>query len=64
MRWRCLRGLVADGAELKPKLIQIYSTDYPVPDATVQRVPAFRLRELAEIARHRTGAQVRAFWPE
>lgn len=50
-------------AELKPKLIQIYSTDYPVPDATVQRVPAFRLRELAEIARHRTGAQVQAFWP-
>jgi len=50
-------------AELKPKLVQIYSTDYPVPDATVQRVPAFRLRELAGIARHRIGAQVQAFWP-
>lgn len=49
--------------ELKPTQIQIYSTDYPVPDATIQRVPAFRLRELAGIARHRTGAQVQAYWP-
>lgn len=50
--------------ELSPAHVQIYSTDYPVPDATVQRVPAFRLRQLAEVAGHRTGAPVRAYWPE
>jgi wyosine [tRNA(Phe)-imidazoG37] synthetase (radical SAM superfamily) len=51
-------------AELKPKLAQVYSTDYPVPYPTIQRIPAFRLRELAEVVHRRAGVEVRAYWPE
>jgi wyosine [tRNA(Phe)-imidazoG37] synthetase (radical SAM superfamily) len=48
-------------AELRPARVQVYSTDYPVPSAEVQRIPAFRLRHLAEVAERRTGVPVRAY---
>ena len=48
-------------SELRPAKVQVYSTDYPVPSADVQRVPAFRLRQLAETAERRTGVEVRAY---
>jgi wyosine [tRNA(Phe)-imidazoG37] synthetase (radical SAM superfamily) len=47
--------------ELKPAQVQLYSTDYPVPIAEVQRVPAFRLRQLAETVERRTGVPVQAY---
>jgi wyosine [tRNA(Phe)-imidazoG37] synthetase (radical SAM superfamily) len=48
-------------AELQPLAVQLYSTDYPVPSDDVQRVPAFRLRQLAEMVERRTGVPVRAY---
>jgi len=50
-------------ATIRPRAVQIYSTDYPVPDGTVERVPPYRLRHLAEVAEHRIGAPVQAYWP-
>ena len=51
-------------AQLRPARVQVYSTDYPVPSANVQRVPAYRLRQLAEIAEQRTGVPVLAYVPD
>jgi len=49
-------------AAIRPVQAQIYSTDYPVPDGSLQRVPPFVLRELASRAKARTGVEVQAYW--
>lgn len=51
-------------AEIRPAAVQIYSTDYPVPTSTLQRVPAYVLRRLAERAEARLGRPVRPYWVE
>jgi wyosine [tRNA(Phe)-imidazoG37] synthetase (radical SAM superfamily) len=56
-----LEAWLAVLAELRPAQVQIYSTDYPVPSVAVQRVPTFRLRQLAEVAARRIGFPVQAY---
>ncbi len=49
-------------ARLKPVRVQIYSTDRPVPEAGVERVPPERLQQIAARAAGETGLEVRAYW--
>jgi wyosine [tRNA(Phe)-imidazoG37] synthetase (radical SAM superfamily) len=49
-------------ARLKPVQVQVYSTDRPVPEAGVERVPPERLQQIAARAVHQTGLDVRAYW--
>jgi len=51
-------------AEIRPAQVQIYSTDYPVAEAGVQKVPPFRLEQIAEVVRARTGLPVAAYWAD
>lgn len=48
-------------AEVRPLEVQIYSTDRPVPEATVERVPPVVLRRIAEEVRYCIGAKAVAF---
>jgi wyosine [tRNA(Phe)-imidazoG37] synthetase (radical SAM superfamily) len=50
-------------ARLKPVQVQIYSTDRPVPEAGVGRVPPERLQQIAARVMADTGLDVRAYWP-
>jgi wyosine [tRNA(Phe)-imidazoG37] synthetase (radical SAM superfamily) len=50
-------------SRVSPIQVQIYSTDRPVPEAGVERVPPATLRLLASKVRGRTGLEVRAYWP-
>ncbi|MGC9348785.1 MAG: radical SAM protein [Anaerolineae bacterium] len=61
---RAFRAWIERIAEIQPVSVQLYSTDYPVPDIGVQRVPAYRLRRLAEEATQRSGVPVRAYTVE
>ena len=47
---------------IRPAAVQIYSTDYPVPDAGVERVPPYILKRIAAEVAERTGLRVGAFW--
>jgi hypothetical protein len=47
---------------IRPTAVQIYSTDYPVPDAGVGRVPPYVLKRIAQEVGQRTGLHVKAFW--
>ncbi len=49
-------------AELQPVQVQVYSTDRPVPEAGVERVPPERLQQMAALAAQQTGLDVRAYW--
>jgi wyosine [tRNA(Phe)-imidazoG37] synthetase (radical SAM superfamily) len=49
-------------ADISPTRVQIYSTDRPVPEAGVERVPPSRLQRLAGEIRERTGLRVDAYW--
>jgi wyosine [tRNA(Phe)-imidazoG37] synthetase (radical SAM superfamily) len=49
-------------ARLKPVQVQVYSTDRPVPEAGVERVPPGRLQQIAARAVSQTGLDVRAYW--
>jgi len=49
-------------ATLKPVQVQIYSTDRPVPEAGVERVPPERLQQIAARVVSQTGLDVRAYW--
>jgi wyosine [tRNA(Phe)-imidazoG37] synthetase (radical SAM superfamily) len=53
---------VAALAEIKPAQVLIYSTDYPVPEAGVERVLPYVLRCIAGDVRERTGLRVDARW--
>jgi wyosine [tRNA(Phe)-imidazoG37] synthetase (radical SAM superfamily) len=48
--------------EIGPRYVQIYSTDRPVAEAGVERVPPFRLRAIAEDTARRTGLQIVPYW--
>ena len=47
---------------IRPAAVQIYSTDYPVPDVGVERVPPYILKRIARKVTERTGVRVGAFW--
>jgi wyosine [tRNA(Phe)-imidazoG37] synthetase (radical SAM superfamily) len=47
---------------IRPAAVQIYSTDYPVPDAGVERVPPYVLKRIAAEVAEQTGLRVEAFW--
>jgi wyosine [tRNA(Phe)-imidazoG37] synthetase (radical SAM superfamily) len=47
---------------IRPAAVQVYSTDYPVPDEGVKRVPPYILKRIASEVTERTGLQVEAFW--
>ena len=48
--------------EIKPVEVQIYSTDRPVAEAGVVKVPPSTLRRIAEEVKNRTGLRVKAYW--
>lgn len=48
---------------IRPRLVQVYSTDYPVAVAGVERVPPYRLRALAEEIAAETGVEIRPYAP-
>ncbi len=47
---------------LQPTRVQIYSTDYPVPDEGVERVPPYKLQQIAEQVHERTGLIITPYW--
>ena len=49
-------------SEIGPTGVQIYSTDRPVADAGVERVPPSTLERIAEEAKRRTGIPVTPYW--
>jgi wyosine [tRNA(Phe)-imidazoG37] synthetase (radical SAM superfamily) len=49
-------------SEISPTQVQIYSTDRPVPEAGIERVPPATLQRLAGEIEDRTGLQVSAYW--
>ncbi|MBN1815129.1 MAG: radical SAM protein, partial [Anaerolineae bacterium] len=49
-------------AQLKPTHVQIYSTDYPVPESGVERVLPYELRRIAGIVEERSGLRIDALW--
>ncbi len=49
-------------AEIRPIQVQIYSTDRPVPQAGVERVPPATLQHIAGEIERRAGLQVDAYW--
>lgn len=53
---------VAALEDIHPAAVQIYSTDYPVPNAGVERVLPYVLKRIARDVTERTGLRVEAFW--
>lgn len=49
-------------AEIRPTHVQIYSTDRPVPNTGVERVPSAELRRIAQEVQQRTGLPAMAYW--
>ena len=49
-------------AEVRPAHVQIYSTDYPVPESGVERVLPYQLKRIAEDVKARTGLPIQALW--
>jgi wyosine [tRNA(Phe)-imidazoG37] synthetase (radical SAM superfamily) len=49
-------------ADLQPKMVQLYSCDYPVPDPGVQRVLPYVLKRIAGEAEKLTGVKVTPYW--
>jgi len=48
-------------ASLRPAHVQVYSTDYPVPDESIHRVPRALLREIAQEVTQRLGVPATAY---
>jgi wyosine [tRNA(Phe)-imidazoG37] synthetase (radical SAM superfamily) len=48
--------------KLSPARVQIYSTDYPVPESGVERVLPYELKRIAEEVKERTGLPIEARW--
>jgi hypothetical protein len=51
-------------SEIKPARVQIYSTDRPVSEAGVERVPPPTLQCIARDIETHTGLQVDAYWAQ
>jgi wyosine [tRNA(Phe)-imidazoG37] synthetase (radical SAM superfamily) len=59
---RALDAWIAALEEIQPEEVQIYSSDYPVPEQSVERVPPYVLERIAKDVRERTGLDVVAYW--
>lgn len=57
-----LEAWVETLAQLKPIHVQIYSTEYPVPESGVERVLPYELQRIAEEVKGRTGLPIEALW--
>ncbi len=53
---------VAALSAIRPRQVQIYSTDYPVAEDSVERVPPHQLRRIAENVARSTNLDIRPFW--
>ena len=62
VRGEAYEAWVAALAAIRPTEVQIYSTDYPVPEAGVERVLPYVLKRIAGQVEERTGLRVRAYW--
>jgi len=69
IRGRAFEAWVEALADIRPARVQIYSgrtisvrTDYPVPEAGVERVPPYVLRRIAGEVERRAGVRVEAYW--
>ncbi len=61
IRGEAFEAWVAALAAVRPTQVQIY-TDYPVPEAGVERVLPYVLKRIAGEVEERTELQVRAYW--
>lgn len=50
--------------QIRPNIVQIYSTDRPVAEAGVEKVAPETLQRLAAESQIRTGLRVQAYWAE
>ncbi|MEJ5311980.1 MAG: radical SAM protein [Anaerolineae bacterium] len=57
-----LEAWIAALDAIRPAAVQLYSTDYPVPDEGVERVPPYVLKRIAAEVAERTGLHIEAFW--
>jgi wyosine [tRNA(Phe)-imidazoG37] synthetase (radical SAM superfamily) len=64
IRGKPFESWLAALSEIKPTQVQIYSTDRPVPEAGVERVPPATLQHIAGEIEKRTGLQVDAYWAQ
>lgn len=64
VRGAAFEAWLAALAEVRPARAQIYSTDRPVPDAGVERVPSETLRRIVGEVEERVGVKVEAYWVE
>ena len=62
VRGEAFEAWVTALAAVRPTQVQIYSTDYPVPEAGVEQVLPYVLNRLAGEVEERTGLQVCAYW--
>jgi wyosine [tRNA(Phe)-imidazoG37] synthetase (radical SAM superfamily) len=62
VRGEAYRAWLAALAEIGPTRVQIYSTDRPVPDVGVERVPPATLQRIAADVEDRAGLRVDAYW--
>ncbi|GAB4549366.1 MAG: radical SAM protein [Anaerolineae bacterium] len=62
IRGQAYRAWLDALAEVQPMQVQIYSTDRPVPDAGIERVPPETLRRIAGEVEAQTGVEVKAYW--
>lgn len=62
IRGESLEAWLAALDEIRPSQVQIYSTDRPVPDAGVERVPPAALQRIAREIEQRTGIEVETYW--
>ena len=61
-RGEALDAWIRTLSAIQPARVSIYSTDYPVAEAGVERIPPFELERIAEMVAQRTGLQVDARW--
>lgn len=61
MRGKAFDRWVETVASIAPQEVQIYTTDRPVAEAQVEKVPQATLLEMAREAEARTGIPVRAY---
>ena len=61
-RGKAFEAWLAALGSIRPAAVQIYSTDRPVPEAGVERVPPAALQHIAGEIKRRTGLPATAYW--
>jgi len=64
VRGAAFEAWLAALSEVRPVHVQIYSTDRPVPEAGVNKVPPAALQRIAREVEERAGLRVTAYWAE